>query len=81
MSQNKGQKKGLSSALRNFFGVGDAGFVLMSTLDTFYFMTFLTNFANFAPAVALVIHVGAEITGMAEGRRGLHRLPAHGGPR
>ena len=58
MSQNKGQaqKKGLSSALRNFFGVGDAGFVLMSNVETFYFMTFLTNFANFAPAVAGVIN-------------------------
>ena len=53
MSQNKGQtqKKGLSTALKNFFGVGDAGFVLMSNVETFYFMTFLTNFANFAPAL------------------------------
>ena len=58
MSQNKTQtqNKPLSSALRNFFGVGDAGFVLMSNVETFYFMTFLTNFANFAPAVAGVIN-------------------------
>lgn len=58
MSQNKeqAQKKGLSSALKYFFGVGDAGFVLMSNVETFYFMTFLTNFANFAPAVAGVIN-------------------------
>ena len=34
MSQNNGQtqKKSLSFALKNFFGVGDAGFVLMSNL-------------------------------------------------
>ena len=57
MSQKKPQeKKGLSFALKNFFGVGDAGFVLMSNVETFYFMTFLTNFANFAPAVAGVIN-------------------------
>ena len=58
MSQNKGktEKKGLSNALKYFFGVGDAGFVLMSNVETFYFMTFLTNFANFAPAVAGVIN-------------------------
>ncbi len=58
MSQNKGQtqKKGLSTALKNFFGVGDAGFVLMSNVETFYFMNFLTNVAAFSPAVAGVIN-------------------------
>ena len=50
------EKKKLSTALKYFFGVGDAGFVLMSNVETFYFMTFLTNFANFAPAVAGVIN-------------------------
>ena len=58
MSQNKSQaqNKPLSSALRNFFGVGDAGFVLMSNVETFYFMNFLTNIAAFSPAVAGVIN-------------------------
>ena len=56
MSQNKQQKKGLSPALRNLFGVGDAGFNLMSNVETFYFMTFLTNLANFSPAIAGVIN-------------------------
>ena len=58
MSQNKsqGQKKPLSSALRNFFGVGDAGFVLMSNVETFYFMRFLTTLANFTAPVAALIN-------------------------
>ena len=29
------QKKGLTNALKYFFGVGDAGFVLMSNIETF----------------------------------------------
>ena len=55
MSQNKGQtqKKGLSSALRNLFGVGDAGFVLMSNVETFFFTDFLTS--HFTTAIAGLI--------------------------
>ena len=60
MSENtqktaQSQKKGLSTALKYFFGVGDAGFVLMSNVETFYFMSFLTGLGGFAPAVAGVI--------------------------
>ncbi|HIS32616.1 MAG TPA: MFS transporter [Candidatus Limivivens intestinipullorum] len=61
--QNSGQRSGaapnrkpLSNALRYFFGVGDAGFVLMSNIETFYFMTFLTDLAGFGSAVAGVIN-------------------------
>jgi GPH family glycoside/pentoside/hexuronide:cation symporter len=50
------KKKPLSNALRYFFGVGDAGFVLMSNIETFYFMTFLTDLAGFSAAVAGVIN-------------------------
>ena len=50
------QKKGLTNALKYFFGVGDAGFVLMSNIETFYFMTFLTDIAGFAAGVAGVIN-------------------------
>ena len=50
------QKKSLSTALKYFFGVGDAGFVLMSNIETFYFMTFLTDLAGFGPAIAGVIN-------------------------
>lgn len=50
------QKKELSTSLKYFFGVGDAGFNLMSNIETFYFMTFLTNLANFSPAIAGLIN-------------------------
>lgn len=56
MSEQKKNKKGLSSALKYFFGVGDAGFVLMSNIETFYFMTFLTDLAGFGAAVAGIIN-------------------------
>ncbi len=54
-STNKQPKK-LTPALRNLFGVGDAGFVLMSNIETFYFMSFLTGAGGFAPAMAGVIN-------------------------
>ena len=52
------QKSGkpLSATLKYLFGVGDTGFVLMSNVETFYFMTFLTDLAAFAPAIAGVIN-------------------------
>lgn len=56
---NKGStepKKGLSSTLKYFFGVGDAGFALMSNVETFYFMSFLTDLAGFSAAIAGMIN-------------------------
>lgn len=50
------QPKKLSTALKYFFGVGDAGFVLMSNVETFYFMNFLTGVGGFLPAIAGVIN-------------------------
>ena len=50
------QKKGLSQTLKYFFGVGDAGFVLMSNIETFYFMTFLTDIAGFGAVIAGMIN-------------------------
>jgi GPH family glycoside/pentoside/hexuronide:cation symporter len=50
------QKKSLSNALKYFFGVGDCGFVLMSNIETFYFMTFLTDVAGFAVGIAAAIN-------------------------
>ncbi|MDO4523363.1 MAG: MFS transporter [Eubacteriales bacterium] len=50
------KKKGLSNALKYFFGVGDAGFVLMSNIETFYFMTFLTDLAQFSAGIAGLIN-------------------------
>lgn len=52
----KKEPKRLSSALRNFFGVGDAGFVLMSNIETFYFMDFLTGLGGFGPVIAGLIN-------------------------
>lgn len=49
-------KKKLSNALKYFFGVGDAGFVLMSNIETFYFMTFLTDLAGFGAGIAGLIN-------------------------
>lgn len=49
-------KKPLSNALRYFFGIGDAGFVLMSNIETFYFMTFLTDLAGFTAGIAGLIN-------------------------
>ena len=39
------QYKPLSTALKFFYGVGDFGFNLMSSVETYYFVFFLTNFA------------------------------------
>lgn len=52
----KNEPKRLTSALKNFFGVGDAGFVLMSNIETFYFMTFLTDLAGFGAVIAGLIN-------------------------
>lgn len=46
----------MSNALKYFFGVGDAGFVLMSNIETFYFMTFLTDLAGFGAGIAGLIN-------------------------
>ena len=52
----KKEPKRLSSALRNLFGVGDAGFVLMSNIETFYFMDYLTGLGGFTPVIAGLIN-------------------------
>ena len=54
--RSENRKRVLQNALKYFFGVGDAGFVLMSNIETFYFMTFLTDLAGFAAGVAGVIN-------------------------
>lgn len=54
-ASEKKPRKGLSTALKYFYGVGDAGFNLMSNVETFYFMSFLTNTALFGPVMAGMI--------------------------
>jgi len=48
--------KGLSNTLKYFFGVGDAGFILMSNVETFYFMSCMTGQIGFTPALAGVVN-------------------------
>ena len=55
-NEKNSKKKGLSNTLKYFFGVGDAGFVLMSNIETFYFMTFLTDLAGFGAGIAGLIN-------------------------
>ena len=54
--KSKTQPKGLSKALKTFFGIGDAGFSLMTNVETFYFMSFLTDYAGFSAAIATAIN-------------------------
>lgn len=54
-SDDAGGHKPLSHALRYFYGVGDFGFNLMSSVETYYFVFFLTNLALFDPATAALI--------------------------
>lgn len=52
MSQQAPEKKGLSKALKFWYGFGDFGFTLMTNVETFYFNAFMTNVANFSTALA-----------------------------
>ncbi|KYO64633.1 MFS transporter [Thermovenabulum gondwanense] len=48
-------KKPLSKALRTFYGLGDFGFSLMTSVELYLFVFFLTNVAKFSlPMVALI---------------------------
>ncbi|AOT71002.1 MFS transporter [Geosporobacter ferrireducens] len=48
-------KKPLNKAVRTFYGVGDLGFSLMTSVELFCFVFFLTNVAKFSlPMVALI---------------------------
>ena len=57
-AQQNQKPKGLSKSLKYLFGVGDAGFNLMSNIETFYFMTFLTDLAGFGTAIAFPYFLG-----------------------
>lgn len=48
-------KKPLNKAVRTFYGVGDLGFSLMTQVELYFFVFFLTNVAKFSlPMVALI---------------------------
>ena len=55
-AKTKAKPKGLSNALKYFFGVGDAGFVLMSNVETFYLMSCMTDTVGFTPVMAGVVN-------------------------
>lgn len=62
MSEKKTTKKGLSKALKWFYGVGDCGFTLMSNIESYYFNFFLTNLAQFSlPMVTLITTVSSTV--------------------
>jgi len=46
--ENKQPRKGLSKALKMFYGVGDCGFTLMTSVESYFFNFFLTNLAMFS---------------------------------
>ncbi len=50
------RKEGLTSAVKTFYGVGDGGFVLMSNIETFYFMTCMTDYLGFSATAAGVVN-------------------------
>lgn len=58
-TQKSSSAKPLSTSLKYFFGVGDAGFKIMTNIETFYFTYFLTNIAQFS--MGLVTIVGTTI--------------------
>ena len=48
-------KKPLSKAIRTFYGIGDMGFSLMVSCETYLFVFFLTNVAQFSLAWVAII--------------------------
>lgn len=51
-------KKALNKTIRTFYGFGDLGFTLMSSVELYFFIFFLTNVAKFSlPMVALIASV------------------------
>lgn len=49
------EKKPISKTLRTFFGVGDMGFGLMTSVELYFFVFFLTNVAKFPLATVALI--------------------------
>lgn len=47
--------KPLSTSLKYFYGVGDAGFKIMTNIETFYFTFFLTNIAKFSTTLTGIV--------------------------
>lgn len=55
-------RKGLSRALKLFYGVGDFGFTLMTNVESYFFSIFLTNLAQFAlPVVTMITTITSAV--------------------
>ena len=50
------RKEGLTNAIKTFYGIGDGGFVLMSNVETFYFMKCMTGPLGFTATQAGVVN-------------------------
>ena len=62
METKKQEKKGLSGGLKKFYGVGDMGFNLMSSIESYYFSIFLTNLAKFSlPMVTFITTTASTV--------------------
>lgn len=61
VNNNKKEPKGLSKALKMFYGVGDCGFTLMTNVESYYFSFFLTNLAQFGLGTVSFITTTASL--------------------
>ena len=59
------ERKGISKALKYFFGVGDFGFSYMTNIETYYFNFFLTDVAGFALSMVTLISTIASVVDAA----------------
>ncbi|MDR2517244.1 MAG: MFS transporter [Spirochaetaceae bacterium] len=55
------EKKPLSSAIKTLYGIGDFGFGLMASVETFFFVFFLSNVAKFPEAWVIGIGTATAI--------------------
>lgn len=61
MSNHSNNPKELSKALKLFYGVGDCGFTLMTSVESYFFNFFLTNLAQFSLATVSIITTVASV--------------------
>lgn len=72
MKVQENKPKGLSKALRIFYGVGDCGYTLACNVETYFFSFFLTNMAQYSMSTVVFITtvisvVCAVLVGVAGG--------------
>lgn len=60
-NMNEKKRNGLSKALKMFYGVGDCGFNLMTSVESYFFTFFLTNLAKFSMGTVSFITTVASL--------------------